>query len=167
MLFIYIVLREKERNKERKKERKLHHLFWLILNNEINEIKQQLNNEFLYFVSACSNSCIWCTELRINCINNWSTKLEIHLYKDSLLYKVYAQQVNSLMQGSAENNWVFQIKSLLNELGFTYLWDNQTLTKLLVEMVIQCIYDQYFQSWYGAVNASSKLENLKMPEQSV
>ena len=81
--------------------------------------------------------------------------------QDSLLYKVYAQQVNSLMQGSAENNWVFQIKSLLNELGFTYLWDNQTLTKLQVEMVIQCIYDQYFQSWYGAVNASSKLETLK------
>ena len=44
--------------------------------------------------------------------------------QDSLLYKVYTQQVNSLMQGSAENNWVFQIKSLLNELGFTYLWDN-------------------------------------------
>ena len=62
--------------------------------------------------------------------------------QDSLLYKVYTQQVNSFMQGSAENNWVFQIKSLLNKLGFTYLWNNQTLTKLQVEMVIQSIFSE-------------------------
>ena len=95
---------------------------------------------------------------KIHILKYW---FEILNCQDSLLYKGYAQQVNSLMQGSAENNWVFQITSLLNELGFTYLWDNQTLTKLQVEMVIHCIYDPYFQSWYGAFNASSQLETLK------
>ena len=28
-------------------------------------------------------------------------------------------------------------------------------------MVIQCVYDQYFQNWYGSVNAFSKLEVVK------
>ena len=72
--------------------------------------------------------------------------------QNTLLYKVYEQQKNSIMQGSSENNWVFQLKLLLNELGFTFLWDNQSITKLQLQMVIQCIYDQYYQSWYSEVN---------------
>ena len=44
--------------------------------------------------------------------------------RDTLLLKVYSQQVNSLMQGSTENNWVLQLKTLLNKLGFTYLWNS-------------------------------------------
>ena len=81
--------------------------------------------------------------------------------RDTLLFKVYSQQVNSLMQGATENNWVLQLKTLLNELGFTYLWNSQSMTKLQLQMVSQCIYDQYFQSWYSAVNTTSKLETLK------
>ena len=79
---------------------------------------------------------------------------------DTLLFKVhvYDEQVSSLMQGSPENNWVLQVKMLLNEFGFTYLCNIQTMTKLQLQMVIQCIYDQYFQSWYSVVNTSSKLE---------
>ena len=34
--------------------------------------------------------------------------------KNSLLYKVYGQQVNDIACGSFENNWAFQIKSLLD-----------------------------------------------------
>ena len=81
--------------------------------------------------------------------------------KNSLLYKVYGQQVNDIARGSFENNWAFQIKSLLDELGFTYIWNEQVITKVQLEMVIQCVYDQYFQNWYGSVNASSKLEVVK------
>ena len=81
--------------------------------------------------------------------------------QNTLLYKVYEQQKNSIMQGSSENNWVFQLKLLLNELGFTFLWNNQSITKLQLQMVIQCIYDQYYQSWYSEVNNSGKLETLK------
>ena len=65
------------------------------------------------------------------------------------------------MQGATENNWILQLKTLLNELGFTYLWNSQSMTKLQLQMVSQCIYDQYFQSWYSAVNTTSKLETLK------
>ena len=81
--------------------------------------------------------------------------------RDTLLFKVYSQQVNSLMQGSTENNWVLQLKTLLNELGFTDLWNSQSMTKLQLQMVSQCNYDKYFQRWYSAVNTTSKLETLK------
>ena len=56
---------------------------------------------------------------------------------DTLLYKVYKQQVNDSLQGLNENNWVLQLRFLLNELGFTYLWNNQSITKLQLEMAIQ------------------------------
>ena len=57
---------------------------------------------------------------------------------------MYGQQVNDIARGSFENNWAFQIKSLLDELGFTYIWNEQAITKVQLEMVIQCVYDQYF-----------------------
>ena len=61
MLFIYCLERERERQrkKERKKERKKkkrRKKITLILNNEI---KQRLNHEFFYFVSAFSNTVIY------------------------------------------------------------------------------------------------------------
>ena len=86
---------------------------------------------------------------------------KILAFQNSLLYKVYGQQVNDIARGSFENNWAFQIKSLLDELGFIYIWNEQAITKVQLEMVIQCVYDQYFQNWYGSVHASSKLEVVK------
>lgn len=35
------------------------------------------------------------------------------------------------------------------------------MTRMQLQMVIQCIYDQYFQCCYSVVNTSSKLETLK------
>ena len=43
----------------------------------------------------------------------------------------------------------------------TYGIINESITKLQLEMAIQCIYDQYYQSWYRDLNNSSKLETLK------
>ncbi|MEW8546880.1 MAG: reverse transcriptase family protein, partial [Candidatus Thiodiazotropha sp.] len=79
----------------------------------------------------------------------------------SLLHKVYTQQLNDLNRGLDDNNWAFQVMSLLNNLGFTYIWNTQNITKMQLNMVIQCVYDQYCQSWYESINSSSKLETLK------
>lgn len=79
----------------------------------------------------------------------------------SLLHKVYIQQLNELNYGFNENNWAFQVMSLLNQLGFTYIWNSQNITKLQLNMVIQCVYDQYYQTYYESINSSSKLETLK------
>ena len=74
---------------------------------------------------------------------------------ESLLYKVYLQQVNQLNINANFECWAAGIHKLLNELGFSYLSDFQILCKLQLDMVIQTIYDQYCQSW------SNKLDTLK------
>ena len=61
LCFLYIVLRERERQRERqrkeeRKKKKRRKKITLILNNEI---KQRLNHELFYFVSAFSNTVIY------------------------------------------------------------------------------------------------------------
>ena len=50
---------------------------------------------------------------------------------------------------------------MLDEIGFSYLWIDQSITNRQLDMVIQGLYDQYFQNWYRELNATSKLETLK------
>ena len=61
---------------------------------------------------------------KINILKYW---YKILASQDSLLYKGYVQQVNDITRGSFENNWAFQIKSLLDEVGFTYIWNEQSI----------------------------------------
>ena len=62
---------------------------------------------------------------------------------ESLLYKVYLQQVNQLYINANFECFIAGIRKLLNKLGFSYLWDFQNMSKLQLDMVIQTIYDQY------------------------
>ena len=80
---------------------------------------------------------------------------------DSLLYKVYLQQVEFLNVDANFNCWATSVRNLLNELGFTYLWDLQCVSKLQLNMVIQTVYDQFCQNWYSELALSSKLDILK------
>ena len=80
---------------------------------------------------------------------------------DSLLYKVYLQQVEFLNVDANFNCWATSVRNLLNELGFTYLWDLQCVSKLQLNMVIQTVYDQFCQNWYSGLALSSKLDTLK------
>lgn len=89
--------------------------------------------------------------------------MKIILNHNTLLYNVYKLELETL---EADNNcaaysWVKQVKDLLCELGFTYLWNSQYVTNLQLQMVIQRLYDQYIQSWYSYVNESSKLSTYK------
>ena len=51
----------------------------------------------------------------------------------SLVHKVYAEQVNEFNSGINEKNWAFLVKSILDELGFSYLWNDPNITKLQLE----------------------------------
>ena len=76
---------------------------------------------------------------------------------NSLLHKVYLQQVNQLNVNASSDCWVSFLRNLLNELGFSYLWDFQCIyIKISINMVIQSIYDQYYQSWYSELAQSDK-----------
>ena len=80
---------------------------------------------------------------------------------DSLLYKVYLQQVAYLNIDANFNCWAQCVCNLLNELGFSYLWDFQSISKLQLDMAIQTVYDQYCQVWYSELAQSNKLDTFK------
>ena len=46
---------------------------------------------------------------------------------------------------------------LLDDLGFSYLWNNSDITSLQLSLLIERVYDQYYQSWYAELNQSRKL----------
>ena len=55
-------------------------------------------------------------------------------------------EVLDLVESVSEGfpTYCFQVMSLLDQLGFTYIWNSQNITKLQLNMVIQCVYDQYY-----------------------
>ena len=54
-------------------------------------------------------------------------------------------------------SWAGEVKKMLFELGFEYLCNNQSITRLQLQQVVQRLYDHYIQSWYNCFNNSSKL----------
>ena len=75
-----------------------------------------------------------------------------------LLYKVYSQEVHDVNINSNLNCWSSNVKLLLEELGFSNLWNEQSITKVQVELVIQKINDQFLQTFYSSVENTSKLD---------
>ena len=73
---------------------------------------------------------------------------------DNLLNEIFVDQVNCNIAGSC----AFNVSSLFNELGFSYLWNDSQTTKLQLSKVIERLHDQYYQSFYGSLNMSSKLK---------
>jgi len=46
-------------------------------------------------------------------------------------------------------NWAFQIKDMLDQLGFTELWINQdNILTIRLNTIKQRLLDHYYQSWY-------------------
>ena len=90
---------------------------------------------------------------------------------NTLINKVFKTEFEILEEGNNGNNyqnfngalsWVRQIKNLLCEFGFAYLWESQSITNLQLQLVIQRLYDQYIQNWYSYVNNSPKLTTYKI-----
>ena len=59
------------------------------------------------------------------------------------------------------NNWAFQIKKFLSELGFLYVWQNQNQNEndIPLSAIKQRILDNYLQKWYADINNSSRLQS--------
>ena len=56
--------------------------------------------------------------------------------------------------------WASELKSMLNDLGFSYLWNADTITNILLQKVIERLYDQYLQKWFCVLRTMSKLSTL-------
>lgn len=55
-------------------------------------------------------------------------------------------------------NWASQIKQLLQEHGFDYVWQLQTEIEIPFASIKLRILDNYKQSWYGNINNSPRLQ---------
>lgn len=58
-----------------------------------------------------------------------------------------------------EKNWAFQIKSILQQHGFEFVWNNQSNMEIPFKAIRQRIFDMYFQKWYSEINNSNRLQS--------
>ena len=69
---------------------------------------------------------------------------------DTFLHGVYEHEVNSV--GNALENigttWALEVKIMLNELVFSYLWNNDTLFMLRINDITERLHDQFLQKWF-------------------
>ena len=69
--------------------------------------------------------------------------------------------------GRKRLKWIEYIKTILNDIGFDYIWTSQSpLSKLQLKTVIkQRMKYQFYQSWFSAKETSSRgLNSLLKPE---
>ena len=93
---------------------------------------------------------------KVNIIKHWYRILKS---PDTLLFKLFDMRDSN---GAHINHWSLQVKQLLMDLGFNYLWEINDVNNLQINMVIQRIYDQYLQHWYSETSSSTKLETYAL-----
>ena len=73
--------------------------------------------------------------------------------------RIYTMLKEDADSGNTYNgsNWASHIKSMLNDLGFSYIWLHQTDINIPLNAIKQRIYDSYSQSWYAEINNSNRL----------
>jgi hypothetical protein len=60
-------------------------------------------------------------------------------------------------------NWAYHVKHTLDELGMSDdVWINQDYISIPIFSIKQRLIDQYVQSWYSAIDTSSKLSYYNM-----
>ena len=79
---------------------------------------------------------------------------KINNSSDSFIYKDFYN-----MKDSRQNviGWALDVKTLLNNLGFAHLWNNENVLRLQLNRVIDRLHDQYLQGFYAELRMSSKL----------
>ena len=63
---------------------------------------------------------------------------------------MYVHEVNSV-GNDLENigtTWALEVKIMLNELVFSYLWNNDTLYMLQINDITERLHDQFLQKWF-------------------
>ena len=85
----------------------------------------------------------------------------LQLSDDSLVKQMYLMlKSDAELERTYDNqNWAFQIKSLLESLGLPNMWLRQEYQSANLSQIKQRIFDQYKQSWYVAINNSKRLRS--------
>ena len=87
--------------------------------------------------------------------------LKIKQNPGSLIHKIYQEQCDIVENNN--NNlinpfWVKHVKSLLDNLGFSHLWNNFDSNINYFPVIKQRIRDQFIQNWSESIHAMSKLD---------
>ena len=72
--------------------------------------------------------------------------------QDSLVGQMFNDKVNNNIRRS----WAYNVQSLLNDLGFSYLWNDPNISNLQLKLIIERLHDQHYQQWYSDLDTSSK-----------
>ena len=54
------------------------------------------------------------------------------------------------------SNWAYQIKSILDDIGLSYVWLQQAEIDVPLNLIKQRLFDSYYQSWYSNINNSNR-----------
>ena len=95
---------------------------------------------------------------KLNMIKYWIKILKEN--ESSLLKKVYMMlwedtDINLNYNGK---NWASQIKTILQQHGFEYIWQQQFDIDIPFRIIKQRVYDTYLQKWYSDINNSARLK---------
>ena len=60
------------------------------------------------------------------------------------------------------NTWTLEVKNMLNDLGFSYLWTSDNLSYSQIQIVIKRLNDQYIQKWFADLSTMPKLCTYNM-----
>lgn len=74
-----------------------------------------------------------------------------------IIYEMLKHDVNNNNNYNG-NNWAYHIKCILDNIGLSYLWINQS-PNTPFDIIKTRILDNYYQSWYAQINNSSRLES--------
>ena len=74
---------------------------------------------------------------------------------NSLKHKLFFMKDQN---GNISNNWAKKVKNLIDNLGYSYLWYNEKITKLQLDNMIRSVHDQYYQQLFSDLRNSPKLD---------
>jgi len=66
------------------------------------------------------------------------------------------------VNGTLTNEWTKKLKTLIDNLGFSFLWNSDAISNLQVQELVSRVYDDFYQSWFSDLNSQSKLETYKL-----
>ena len=90
-------------------------------------------------------------------VNFW---IKIKRNPESLINKVYLDQwgIEDIPNNRTNNLWVNTIKSVLDNLGYSYIFDNFDFNIDYLPSLKQLLRDQFVQNWRETITNMSKLD---------
>jgi hypothetical protein len=100
--------------------------------------------------------------IKVRTISYWARLLSGKQAKFSNVSYRLSRNLNE--NGNANLNWVYFIRTILKECGFTYTWETENVNnkEWLKCVVKQRLLDQFVQNWQTSLSDSSKALNYRI-----